>query len=105
MQCNEKIRPREGTKAQWGPGGWRQAASAGRGAAGETESKALVPGPQGRGGAGDADPQPRTEKQEQITIPRKTLWRRGVWQEVRALVPRAQALSVSPHRLHREPLR
>lgn len=29
---SEKIRPREGTKAPWGPGGWRQAAGARSGA-------------------------------------------------------------------------
>lgn len=30
VKFSEKIRPREGTKALWGPGGWRQAARAGK---------------------------------------------------------------------------
>lgn len=54
------------------------------------------------------DPQPRTEKQEQITIPRKTpedLWRHGARQEVAALLPRFRHLAIWPHHLHGEPLR
>lgn len=74
------------------------------------ESKALGPGPQRwGGGAGPRTPQPKTEKQEQITIPRKTLQRTsggvGFGEKSRPCSPGLRHFSVSPHHLHGEPLR
>lgn len=99
---SEKIRPREGTKALWsqatrgggGSGGGGVTAGWGKRV---VESKALGPGPQGwGGGAGPRTPQPKTEKQEQITIPRKTLQRSsggmGFGEKLRPSSPGAQAL-------------